>query len=167
METRTALVGIGANLGDPAGQVRRAMDALAALASPAGTLRRSGLWASRPVDCPPGSPDFVNAVVALPLAAGTEPRALLESLQRLEARAGRVRTIRNAPRLLDLDLLLVGETRLASPELVLPHPRAQERAFVLLPAAEVAPALRWPGDGRTVAELAAAVPGRETLRRLA
>ena len=167
MPSRTALVALGANLGEPAAQVVRAMDALAVLARDASAMRRSSLWASRPVDCPPGSPDFVNAVVALPVASETDPLQLLDALQRLEAEAGRIREVANAPRTLDLDLLLLDELCCATPRLTLPHPRGHLRAFVLLPAAEVAPELTWPGTGRTVRELAHAIPGREALRRLA
>lgn len=167
METRTALVALGANLGDPVAQVLDAIDGLAGLASDAGAMRRSSLWASRPVDCPPGSPDFVNAVVALPVPEALAPEALLDALQYLEASAGRIREVPNGPRTLDLDLLLLGGLRCETPRLTLPHPRGHLRAFVLLPAAEIAADMAWPGTGRSIGELAATVPGREDLRRLA
>ena len=166
-ETVLALVGLGANLGAPVDQLEAAMDALEALATTPSAMRRSALWASAPVDCPPGSPDFVNAVVALPVAPGTDPEALLARLLDLEQAAGRARSVRNAPRSLDLDLLLFGEHVLATPRLTLPHPRGHLRAFVLLPAAAVAPDQSWPGTGRPIAELAADVPGRDGVRRLA
>jgi len=166
VQTRTALVALGANLGEPAAQVASAMEALAGLADDAIALRRSSLWASRPVDCPPGSPDFVNAVAALPVARSLAPEALLDELQRIEAAAGRVREVPNGPRTLDLDLLLLDALCCETPRLTLPHPRGHLRAFVLLPAAEVAPEMHWPGSGRNIGELAACVPGREALRRL-
>ncbi|MEE4300765.1 MAG: 2-amino-4-hydroxy-6-hydroxymethyldihydropteridine diphosphokinase [Pseudomonadales bacterium] len=167
METATALVAVGANLGDPRAQVADAMGALTALASDASGVRCSSLWASRPVDCPPGSPDFVNAVVALPVSRTTDPEALLDALQHLEAQAGRVREVPNGPRTLDLDLLLLDDLRCATARLTLPHPRGHLRAFVLLPAAEVAADLPWPGRGRSIGELAVEVAGRDALRRLA
>ncbi|HEX3138953.1 MAG TPA: 2-amino-4-hydroxy-6-hydroxymethyldihydropteridine diphosphokinase, partial [Rhizobacter sp.] len=84
-----------------------------------------------------GGPDFINAVAAL--ETGLDPHALLAELQRLEAGAGRERPYRNAPRTLDLDLLRHGDAVLDTPQLSLPHPRLAERAFVLLPLAEIAP----------------------------
>jgi 2-amino-4-hydroxy-6-hydroxymethyldihydropteridine diphosphokinase len=96
---------------------------------------RSSLYRSAPVDA--GGPDFVNAVVEL--QTGLDPLSLLGELQRLEAGAGRERPYRNAPRTLDLDLLRHGDAVLDTPQLSLPHPRLAERAFVLLPLAEIAP----------------------------
>lgn len=143
-----------------------ALDALAELTCDPAGVRRSSLWASRPLDCPPGSPDFVNAALALPVAPTLEPEALLDDLQRLELDAGRRRGVRNAPRTLDLDLLLLGDCLRDTARLVLPHPRGHERAFVLVPAAEVAAELIWPGSGRRIGDLAAKAPGREDLKRL-
>ena len=135
-----AYVGIGANLGDARAAVLRAMDALAALP---GTREaaRSSLWRSAPVDA--GGPDFVNAVVALDTALA--PAEVLAQLQRIEADAGRERPYRNAPRTLDLDLLLHGDARVDTPALTLPHPRMHQRAFVLRPLAEIAPERVAPG----------------------
>ncbi len=130
----TAYIGLGANLGDARVSVLRAIEAIAAL--PQCTLRhRSGLYRSAPVDA--AGPDFINAVVEI--ATGLSAPSLLGELQALERAAGRSRPYRNAPRTLDLDLLLYGEGRIASAALVLPHPRMAERAFVLRPLAEIAP----------------------------
>jgi 2-amino-4-hydroxy-6-hydroxymethyldihydropteridine diphosphokinase len=130
----TAYVGIGANLGDAAAAVRQAIDALGQLRGT--TLQaRSSLYRSRPVDA--GGPDYINAVAKLATTLGA-PELLLQ-LQRLEQRAGRERPYRNAPRTLDLDLLLYGGARIASAQLTVPHPRMHERAFVLVPLAEIAP----------------------------
>jgi 2-amino-4-hydroxy-6-hydroxymethyldihydropteridine diphosphokinase len=129
-----ALVAIGANLGAARATVLGAMDALGGLPGTA-VVARSSLWRSAPVDA--GGPDFINAVVALDTVL--EPLALLAELQRLEAEAGRERPYRHAPRTLDLDLLSHGETVLQTPTLTLPHPRMDERAFVLRPLAEIAP----------------------------
>jgi 2-amino-4-hydroxy-6-hydroxymethyldihydropteridine diphosphokinase len=133
MDSR-AFVAIGANLGDARDTVLRAMDDLDRLPRTR-VSARSSLYRSAPVDA--GGPDFVNAVVAL--ETGLDPHALLAELQRLEAGAGRERPYRNAPRTLDLDLLRHGDAVLDTPQLSLPHPRIAERAFVLLPLAEIAP----------------------------
>ena len=131
---RRAFVAIGANLGDARDTVLRAMDDLDRLPRTR-VSARSSLYRSAPVDA--GGPDFVNAVVAL--ETGLDPHALLAELQRLDAGAGRERPYRNAPRTLDLDLLRHGDAVLDTPQLSLPHPRIAERAFVLLPLAEIAP----------------------------
>ena len=130
-----AYVGIGGNLGDARATVERAIEALAQLP---GSRRAacSSLYGSAPVDA--GGPDYVNAVAALETTL-TAP-ALLATLQRIEQAEGRERPYRNAPRTLDLDLLLYGDGRIDSPALVVPHPRMQQRAFVLQPLAEIAPA---------------------------
>ncbi|MDN8612540.1 2-amino-4-hydroxy-6-hydroxymethyldihydropteridine diphosphokinase [Variovorax ginsengisoli] len=133
MDSR-AFVAIGANLGDARATVLRAMDDLDRLPRTR-VSARSSLYRSAPVDA--GGPDFINAVVAL--QTGLDPHALLAELQRLEAGAGRERPYRNAPRTLDLDLLRHGDAVLETPQLSLPHPRLAERAFVLLPLAEIAP----------------------------
>ncbi len=130
----TAWIGLGANLGERAGTLRTALAALAALP---GTrlLRVSSLYRSAPVDA--GGPDYLNAVAEI----GTQlpPHDLLAALQAIERAAGRERPYRNAPRTLDLDILLYGDLQSADATLTLPHPRLHERAFVLLPLAELAP----------------------------
>lgn len=132
--TVRAYVAIGANLGDARAAVLRAMTDLDALPG-SRVVSRSSLYRSAPVDA--GGPDFINAVVAL--ETGLAPEPLLRELQRLELGAGRERPYRNAPRTLDLDLLYHGDAVMATPALTLPHPRISERAFVLLPLAEIAP----------------------------
>jgi len=137
-----AYVGVGANLDDPRAQVERGIDALAAL--PETRLSaRSGLYGSAPVDAP--GPDYVNAVVELRTTLGAG--ALLEELHRIEVRFGRRRSTRNAPRVLDLDLLLYDALRSEAPSLRLPHPRLHQRAFVLRPLLEIAPHLEVDGLG--------------------
>ena len=131
-----AYVVLGANLGDAAAVVASAIDALNRL--PDTRLEaRSHLYRSAPVDAQ--GPDFINAVAAVSTRL-TAPDLLL-ALQQLEQRAGRERPYRNAPRTLDLDLLLYGDARIDSPSLTVPHPRMMERAFVLIPLAEIAPDL--------------------------
>jgi 2-amino-4-hydroxy-6-hydroxymethyldihydropteridine diphosphokinase len=142
-------VGIGANLGRPAAQVRAAIAELEKW----GPLRASSLWRSEPLGGETGQPWYVNAVVALELA-GDDPFACLARLHALERAAGRPeRRARFAPRVLDLDLLLFGRAAVASAELTLPHPGLCRRRFVLAPLAELAPELVPPGESRSVAEL--------------
>lgn len=157
----TALVALGANLPSPAGApaetLRAALATLAALSE--APLRSSRLYYSAPQDCPPGTPDFVNAVAMLTLDPATDPRALLNRLQALEARFGRRRSgVVNEARTLDLDLLGFGERELCTPELVLPHPHATGRAFVLRPLADLAPALQLPGWSLSVQQLLEGLP---------
>ncbi|HEY6513814.1 MAG TPA: 2-amino-4-hydroxy-6-hydroxymethyldihydropteridine diphosphokinase [Burkholderiaceae bacterium] len=137
-----AFVGVGANLGDARVQV---LAGIAALRELSGTrvMASSSLYASTPVDAP--GPDYVNAVVELDTALPAD--ALLSALQTIESRHGRQRSTLNAPRTLDLDLLLYGTQRSDDPQLTLPHPRLHQRAFVLKPLLEIAPALEAPGLG--------------------
>ncbi|MCR6474558.1 2-amino-4-hydroxy-6-hydroxymethyldihydropteridine diphosphokinase [Variovorax sp. ZS18.2.2] len=129
-----AFVAIGANLGDAEASVKAAMAAIGALQRTTVTAR-SSLYRSEPVDAE--GPDFVNAVVAV--RTGLDAEQFLVALQRLETQAGRERPFPNAPRTLDLDLLMHGNSVMDTPTLTLPHPRMRERAFVLKPLAEIAP----------------------------
>lgn len=133
-ESVTAFVALGANLGDPVAGVLRAIDDLAALGGIT-LLKRSSLYRSAPLAS--SGQDYINAVVELESAL-TAP-TLLAALQQLEQQAGRERPYPNAPRTLDLDLLIYGHASVDSATLVLPHPRMLERAFVLLPLFEIAP----------------------------
>ena len=147
-ETVTACVALGSNLDDPRAQVERGFAALAALPRTA-LIARSRLYRTPPwgmVD----QPDFINAAARLETTLA--PRELLDALLAVEIRTGRVRGARNGPRTLDLDLLLYGDQVIDDPDLVVPHPRLHERAFVLLPLADVAADFEVPGRGR-VAEL--------------
>lgn len=143
-----AYVGLGANLGDALGALRAAVKALGELPR----TRRvavSALYRSAPIDS--SGPDYLNAVVALDTELA--PQDLLSALQAIELDHGRERPYRNAPRTLDLDLLLHGDAVLDTPTLTLPHPRLHERAFVLAPLVEIAPALVLPGAGPIAAAL--------------
>lgn len=132
--TVSVFIALGANLGDAPATVRQAIAALGEL--PQTTLvRASGLYRSAPWEA--SGPDFINAVVELRTAM--DAHALLAALHGLEAQAGRERPYLNAPRTLDLDLLLYGDEHIATPRLTVPHPRMWERAFVLRPLAEIAP----------------------------
>jgi 2-amino-4-hydroxy-6-hydroxymethyldihydropteridine diphosphokinase len=130
-----AYIGLGANLGDARTNVRRAIKDLESLPQ-TNLLRRSSLYRSAPVDAT--GPDFINAVAEV--ATALSPQQLLTELQKLEQAAGRQRPYRNAPRTLDLDILLYGDLQLDSQTLVIPHARMGVRAFVLVPLAEIAPA---------------------------
>ena len=148
MKRVVAYIGLGSNLEDPASQIKAGCAAIAAL--PATELvARSALYRSAPVGYS-DQPDFINAVAKLETALGA--RELLDALLAIELNHGRVRDFPNAPRTLDLDLLLYGDLKLHVPGLTIPHPRMHERAFVLVPLAEIASQCVIPGRG-TVAEL--------------
>src|SRR5204863_5686500 len=109
-------------------------------------LRKSSLWETAPVDCPPGSPLFVNAVVALVPSKRETPESLLRKLRSIEKRFGRKpKKVLNEARPLDLDLIAFGQEQRRSRFLKLPHPRAHERRFVVAPLAEIVPDLVLPG----------------------
>jgi 2-amino-4-hydroxy-6-hydroxymethyldihydropteridine diphosphokinase len=117
-------------------------------------LLRSSMWRTDPVDCPPGSAGFLNAVVAWKRGPEQTPERLLEMFQSLEREFGRPpKMAQNEPRTLDLDLIVCGAETRNQERLTLPHPRAIRRAFVLYPMAEILPDLILPGQGRTVREL--------------
>jgi 2-amino-4-hydroxy-6-hydroxymethyldihydropteridine diphosphokinase len=119
------------------------------------------------VDCPPGSPVFINAVVRLAPLKGETPESLLGKLQALEREFGRrPKQVLNEPRPLDLDLIAFNNEVRSGPELVLPHPRAHLRRFVLAPLAEIAPSLILPGQQKSVRELLSALRTDEVLEKL-
>ena len=136
-------IALGANLGDPVATVQAAIHALRELPDTE-FVAASSLYRTAPVGLR-HQPDFINAVVEL-VAVSPAP-TLMDSLFGIEARFGRQRSVKNAPRTLDLDLLLYGDELSDDPQLTLPHPRLHERAFVLAPLAEIAPQLRIPGRG--------------------
>ncbi|MGK2942794.1 MAG: 2-amino-4-hydroxy-6-hydroxymethyldihydropteridine diphosphokinase [Immundisolibacter sp.] len=146
MTAQRAFIGLGANLDDPARQVECALDAIARLPQTV-LVTRSALYLSRPMG-PADQPDYINAValVETRLPAAT----LLEALLSIERQQGRLRSAgqRNAPRTLDLDLLLYGELVCDDQALTLPHPGAHQRDFVLVPLAQIAPHTVIPGRGR-------------------
>ena len=142
MSQVTAYIGIGANLGDARANVHDAIARLARL--PGATLvDASASYRTAPIDS--SGDDYINAVARITTTLPAE--ALLLALHAIEAQHGRERPYRNAPRTLDLDLLLYGEQQIASATLTVPHPRITERAFVLVPLLELAPAISVPGKG--------------------
>jgi len=146
-----AFVGLGANLGEPEVQLRGALAALAALPKTR-LVAASALYRSAPIGVGE-QPEFVNAVAWIETSLGA--RALLDELLAIEKRFGRKRESPGAARTLDLDLLLYGDGVIEEPGLVVPHPRMHERAFVLMPLAEIAPDVVVPGKGPAAALLAA------------
>jgi len=147
-----AIVALGSNLGDSRATVLRAMDTLQEFSDK--PLRRSSLYETAPVDCPPGSPNFVNAVVAFEPRRDETPESLLKKLQALEKEFGRQpKTVLNESRPLDLDLIAFGNRTSKTTELVLPHPRAHLRRFVLEPLSEIDATLILPGKKKSVSDL--------------
>jgi 2-amino-4-hydroxy-6-hydroxymethyldihydropteridine diphosphokinase len=146
-----AYVALGANLADPAAQIRAALAALGALPQSC-LLRASSLYRTAPVGIH-GQPDFINAVAVVETRLA--PHDLLAALFGIEARFGRRRDFHHAPRTLDLDLLLYDAQVIDTPQLTLPHPRMHLRAFVLAPLLEIAPDCLLPGRGSAAAWLPA------------
>ena len=146
-DARVAWLSLGSNLERPARQVEAAVAALQGAAH-TDVLAVSSLYRTTPVGGPPDQPMFCNAAAAI--KTGLMPYALLAALQTIEAGQGRVRDVRWGPRTLDLDIIALEGVRSSDPRLTLPHPRAAERAFVLVPLAEIAPALELGEAGRVI-----------------
>jgi 2-amino-4-hydroxy-6-hydroxymethyldihydropteridine diphosphokinase len=160
-----AFIALGSNLGDTRELILLAMERLQELSEQ--PLEKSSLFETAPVDCPPGSPHFVNAVAGLIPRESESPESLLRKLHALEKEFGRTpKKVLNEARPLDLDLIAFKNETRATPELTLPHPRAHLRRFVLEPLAEIAPELILPGQGRTVDELLVQLTSAENVRRL-
>jgi len=144
----TVVISLGANLDSPSGPPEKTFTAaLVELEQLAvAGVTHSGFYRTRPVDCPPDSPEFLNAAAVFQVEACQDPESILKALQNIEAHYGRQRPAGvNAPRSLDLDLIGFGDRVMTGVELTLPHPRAHEREFVLAPLAEIAPDLKLPG----------------------
>ncbi len=152
-------VGLGSNLGDSRRELETALQELGGLRSTR-LAQRSSVYRTAPLGYAAQN-DFLNAVARLETTI--EAEALLDELLAIERRHGRERGFANAPRTLDLDLLLYGEQSIATPRLTVPHPRMHERAFVLAPLAEIAPDATVPGRG-AVRELLAACAGQRVQR---
>jgi len=157
---KIAFIALGSNLGDSQKIISDAMARLQNLSD--APILKSSLWQTSPVDCPPDSPKFLNAMVALIPHAGETPESLLNKLQTLEKDFGRTtKKILNVPRPLDLDLIAFGNETRNLPNLILPHPRAHQRRFVLQPLCEIAPDLILPAQNKTAAQLLADLPAKD------
>ena len=163
--SKLAILALGSNLGDSR---RIVLDAMAQLRHFSNQpILKSSLWQTSPVNCPPGSPLFVNAVVGFVPHADETLESLLEKLHKLEREFGRLpKKVLNEPRLLDLDLIAFGAETRNTPDLVLPHSRAYLRRFVLQPLSEITPDLILSGQTKTVLQLLAGLRDEETVTRL-
>jgi 2-amino-4-hydroxy-6-hydroxymethyldihydropteridine diphosphokinase len=162
---RFTIIALGSNLGDSLQILREAMPAMEALSDE--PILRSSFWKTTPIDCPPGSPPFLNAVVGLIPLPDETPERLLFILQFTEKQFGRrPKLVINEPRPLDLDLIAFGREKRSSPALTLPHPRAHLRRFVLAPLAEIAPEYKFPNQEKTVAELLSELRDDQEAERL-
>lgn len=155
-------IALGSNLGDSLGILRQATRQLAAWSDL--PMRASSIWSSSPVDCPHGSPRFLNAMVVIHVKAEMSATAFLERTQALEREYGRrKKQVMNEARPLDLDIIDWNQEIIQSPALILPHPRAHQRRFVLAPLAELAPTRILPGQHQTVKQLLENLVSEETL----
>lgn len=149
-------IALGTNLGDRLANLQAAREALLEIATAGEPFLQASAYQTEPLLCPPGSPLFYNSVVEI--AYSGTPSELLELTQAIEKKLGRTGSAeRNAPRIIDVDLLYFGDEIVDTEALVLPHPRLGERRFVLQPLAEIRPDLVLPGQTRSIAELLAAI----------
>jgi 2-amino-4-hydroxy-6-hydroxymethyldihydropteridine diphosphokinase len=163
---KLAFVAVGSNLGDSRANVLDAMGRLQEFSDL--PVLRSSLWQSTPVDCPPGSPLFVNAAVGLLPRPDETPESLLDRLRELERKLGRTPKLAlNEPRVLDLDLIAFRNEMRSTESLTLPHPRAHGRRFVLQPLSEIAADLVLPGQILAVRQLLETLDSSERLMRIA
>ena len=162
---KLALIALGSNLGDSREILLDVMARLQTFST--ATILKSSLWQTSPVNCPPNSPKFLNAIVALSPRAGETPESMLEKLQALEKKFCRqTKKVLNEPRPLDLDLIAFGTETRNSPSLILPHPRAHERRFVLQPLNEIAPDLILSDQKKTVVQLLADLNDSESCENI-
>lgn len=158
-------IALGSNLGDRLRHLRAARDLLCALSPEPESLRQASVYQTAPVLCPNGAPDFLNTVIELEIE--TPPAELLYRTREIEHYLGRrADPVRNAPRVIDIDLLYAGNHGFESPELTLPHPRLVVRRFVLQPLADIRPELVLPGQTLAVSSLLANLPTDDELPRL-
>lgn len=155
-------IALGSNLGDRAANIRAALDGLRGIATPGAPISAASLYETQPVGCPDGSPAFLNTVVEIEWAG--DPLELLGETRALEIRLGRTpNPVRNAPRMIDIDILYCGEVTIDHVDLVLPHPRMHQRLFVLMPLSEIRPDFRLNGHDRPLVELPMQSPHQESL----
>jgi 2-amino-4-hydroxy-6-hydroxymethyldihydropteridine diphosphokinase len=141
---RKVVFSLGSNLGDRLANLQGAVDAIRDTPDVI-VVDVSSVYETAPVDAPAGSPDYLNLVIVAETTL--EPRTLLERAQAIEDAFGRERTEINGPRTLDVDLVMVGNSQIDQPDLTVPHPRAHQRGFVLVPWSEIDPSAELPGHG--------------------
>ena len=150
MASRTGIA-LGTNVGNRLANLREARDLLVNLMPPETTFKQSSIYQSEPLDCPPDSPDFYNAVIEIDFIG--MPHDLLKATQGIEWKLGRTSSaVRNSPRPIDLDILYFDNVVMDEDILTLPHPRLTDRRFVLKPLADIHPHLILPGDETTIGE---------------
>lgn len=153
-------IALGSNLGDRLSNIRAALSALREMAIPGAPFLQASVWQTEPLLCPPDSPMFLNSVVEIGYEG--DPFELLEITKEIEKRLGRAAVReRNAPRIIDVDLLYFDDRIIDTEELVLPHPRIGERRFVLQPLAEIRPGLVLPGQRGDITTLLAGLESEE------
>jgi 2-amino-4-hydroxy-6-hydroxymethyldihydropteridine diphosphokinase len=158
-------IALGSNIGNRLANLREAYQRVSALNEIGGFVRSSSVYETSAVDCEPGTPEYLNAVMEISFDGS--PVALLDHLQQIEVKMGRhSKGPRNSPRIIDLDILYLGNLVLNSPEITIPHPRLAKRRFVLAPLAEIAPDLMLPGHSRSVSSLLEKLNNEEEVRRL-
>ncbi len=156
------LISLGSNLGNPVTNIQNAFSELKKLSNV--PIQKSSLWKSAPVDCPPDSPDFMNAAIAFEPLENETPESLLTKLQQIEIQFGRQpKAILNEPRPLDLDLIAFKNETRSTETLTLPHPRFHQRRFVLEPLNEIAPLAILPNQTQSITQLLAALDTNEAL----
>lgn len=154
-------IALGSNLGDRLRNLRAALDALRQISTPGAPVLTAPVYQTEPRFCPPGSPDFLNTVIEIGFDGSS--LELLAQARAIETQLGRTRGAeRNTPRVIDIDLLYLGDETMNAAELTLPHPRIGERRFVLQPLAEIRPDLVLPGQSRTLAEMLASLATDES-----
>ena len=160
-----AAIALGSNIGKRLANLREAYQRVSALNEIGGFVRSSSVYETSPVDCEPGTPEYLNAVMEISFDG--PPVALLDHLQQIEVKMGRLsKRPRNSPRTIDLDILYVGNLIFNSPEITIPHPRLAKRRFVLAPLAEIAPDLILPGHSGSISSLLEKLNNEEGVRRL-
>jgi 2-amino-4-hydroxy-6-hydroxymethyldihydropteridine diphosphokinase len=159
-------IALGSNIGDRLGHLQEGFRRILRLNDPAGPVRRSAIYETSPVDSPPDASAYLNAVVEIEFAGPAI--TLLDALSQIERDMGRPsKRPRNAPRIIDLDVLYTGNLILNNPEIIIPHPRLVQRRFILTPLAEIAPDLILPGQSKSVQELLNQLEDQSSVQRIA
>jgi 2-amino-4-hydroxy-6-hydroxymethyldihydropteridine diphosphokinase len=159
-------IALGSNLGDRLGHLREGFHRLVRLNAASAAVRASSIYETSPVDSPPDASAYLNAVVEIEFAGPAI--TLLDALLQIERDMGRPsKRPRNAPRIIDLDVLYVGNLTLNNPEIIIPHPRLVQRRFILAPLAEITPDLILPGQSKSVQQLLNQLEDQSSVQRIA